>query len=805
MAITNEKELIYLPLEDVESEHCALIVEKGLAQVKGVESHKVELNNHRAAITVEDNEVVAEAVKAIKDLGYGVPTIKKTFPVLGMTCASCASSAESIVKVAEGVVSSSVNFATGNLIVEYLPNMTDASKLQKAVQSIGYDLLVEDETRQQETLEAIHAQKFKKLKNKTIWAVLLSLPVVVIGMFFMDIPYANEIMWFFATPVVLWLGKDFFVNAWKQAKHRSANMDTLVALSTGIAYVFSVFNMLFPQFWHQRGLHAHVYFEAAAVVIAFILLGKLLEEKAKGNTSSAIKKLMGLQPKTVMVMLPDGTEKQVAIEEVNAGDIILVKPGEKIAVDGMVTSGSSYVDESMLSGEPVPVLKKENEKVFAGTINQKGSFQFRAVKVGKETMLAQIIKMVQDAQGSKAPVQKLVDKIAGIFVPVVIGIAILTFVLWLILGGDNGVVQGLLAAVTVLVIACPCALGLATPTAIMVGVGKGAEKGILIKDAESLELAKKVNAIVLDKTGTITEGRPQVTGIQWLNNDDTTRSILMSIEKQSEHPLAEAVIKHLDGVPSHSLSMFDSITGKGVKAIHNNETYFVGNKKLLAENYITIAAPLQQQADEWSRQSKTIIWFADSKQALSVLAISDKVKETSVEAIKKMQEMGIDLYMLTGDNEATAKAIAQQTGIKHYRAEVLPQHKADFIKELQQQGKVVAMVGDGINDSTALATADVSIAMGKGSDIAMDVAKMTIISSDLTKISQAIRLSKQTVSTIKQNLFWAFIYNLIGIPVAAGILYPVNGFLLNPMIAGAAMALSSVSVVTNSLRLKWKK
>lgn len=805
MATTNEKELIYLPLEDVESEHCALIVEKGLAQVKGVESHKVELNNHRAAITVGDNEAVAEAVKAIKDLGYGVPTIKKTFPVLGMTCASCASSAESIVKAAEGVVSSSVNFATGNLTVEYLPNMTDASKLQKAVQSIGYDLLIEDETRQQETLEAIHAQKFKTLKNKTIWAVLLSLPVVVIGMFFMDIPYANEIMWLFATPVVLWLGKDFFINAWKQAKHRSANMDTLVALSTGIAYVFSVFNMLFPQFWHQRGLHAHVYFEAAAVVIAFILLGKLLEEKAKGNTSSAIKKLMGLQPRTVMVIQPDGTEKQIAIEEVNAGDIILVKPGEKIAVDGMVTSGNSYVDESMLSGEPVPVLKKENEKVFAGTINQKGSFRFKAVKVGKETMLAQIIKMVQDAQGSKAPVQKLVDKIAGIFVPVVIGIAILTFVLWLILGGDNGVVQGLLAAVTVLVIACPCALGLATPTAIMVGVGKGAEKGILIKDAESLELAKKVNAIVLDKTGTITEGRPQVTGIQWLNNDDTTRSILMSIEKQSEHPLAEAVIKHLDSVPAISLSMFDSITGKGVKAIYDKEAYFVGNKKLLAENYITIAAPLQQRADEWSKQSKTIIWFANSKQALSVLAISDRVKETSVEAIRQMQEMGIDLYMLTGDNEATAKAIAQQTGIKHYKAEVLPQHKADFVKELQQQGKVVAMVGDGINDSTALATADVSIAMGKGSDIAMDVAKMTIISSDLTKISQAIRLSKQTVSTIKQNLFWAFIYNLIGIPVAAGILYPVNGFLLNPMIAGAAMALSSVSVVTNSLRLKWKK
>lgn len=806
MATNNSKEIIYLPLENVESEHCALIVEKGLAQVKGLETHKVELNNRRAAITVENTEAIGEAVKTIKDLGYGVSTVKNTFPVLGMTCASCASSAESIVKYQQGVVSSSVNFATGNLTVEYIPNITNATKLQKAVQSVGYDLLIENETTQQETLEAIHEKKFKQLKNKTLWAVVLSLPVVVIGMFFMDMPYANLIMWAFSTPVVLWLGRDFFINAWKQTQHRSANMDTLVALSTGIAYIFSVFNMLFANFWHQRGLHAHVYFEAAAVIIAFILLGKLLEEKAKGNTSSAIKKLMGLQPKTVSVIQADGTEKQTAIEDVSTGDIILVKPGEKIAVDGMVISGNSYVDESMLSGEPVPVLKKENEKVFAGTINQKGSFQFKAVKVGKETMLAQIIRMVQDAQGSKAPVQKLVDKIAGIFVPVVMGIAVLTFILWLVLGGENGVVQGLLAAVTVLVIACPCALGLATPTAIMVGVGKGAEKGILIKDAESLELAKKVNAIILDKTGTITEGKPQVTGIEWLNNDDTAKDILLSIEKQSEHPLAEAVVNHFGKISNFTkVENFDSITGKGAKANYNNETYFVGNKKLLIENNIKIPDQLQQQVDKWGKESKTVIWFANSTQALSVIAISDKIKETSVQAIKEMQNMGIDLYMLTGDNEATAKAIANQTGIKHYKAEVLPQHKADFVKELQAQGKVVAMVGDGINDSTALATADVSIAMGKGSDIAMDVGKMTIISSDLTKIPQAIKLSKQTVATIKQNLFWAFIYNLIGIPIAAGILYPINGFLLNPMIAGAAMALSSVSVVSNSLRLKWKR
>ncbi|MFA7493272.1 MAG: heavy metal translocating P-type ATPase [Proteiniphilum sp.] len=733
-----------------------------------------------------------------------IKTIKQTLPVLGMSCASCASSAQTIVQHEPGVVNASVNFGTGNLTVEYQPAITDISKLQKAVQGVGFDLLVEDETTQQETLENIHAEKFQKLKKKTIWAIILALPVVVIGMFFMDMPYANQIMWLFATPVVFWLGKDFYLNAWKQARHRSANMDTLVALSTGIAYLFSLFNMLFPDFWFQRGLHAHVYFEAAAVIIAFILLGRLLEEKAKGNASTALKKLMGLQPKTVTVVRRFGIEEQVNIEEVNVDDIIVVKPGEKIAVDGVVTSGNSYVDESMLSGEPIPVLKEKEEKVFAGTINQKGSFQFRAVKVGKETMLAQIIKMVQDAQGSKAPVQKLVDKIAGIFVPVVIGIAILSFILWVILGGDHGIVHGLLAAVTVLVIACPCALGLATPTAIMVGVGKGAENGILIKDAESLELAKKVNVVVLDKTGTITEGRPQVTDIRWFNNDDSTKDILFSIEKQSEHPLAEAVVKHLEGTATTSLTKFGSITGKGAKADHNDETYFTGNRKLLTENNITIAEELLQYAEEWTTQAKTVIWFADSRQALSVIAISDKIKETSIDAIRQMQDMGIELYMLTGDNEATAKAIAQQTGIHHYKAEVLPQHKAEFIKELQQQGKIVAMVGDGINDSTALATSDVSIAMGKGSDIAMDVAKMTIISSDLTKIPQAIRLSKQTVATIKQNLFWAFIYNTIGIPIAAGILYPINGFLLNPMIAGAAMALSSVSVVSNSLRLKWK-
>ncbi len=806
MAMTTEnKPPVYIPLEGVDSEHCALIVDKELSSVKGILSHKVELNNHRAVITAENKQTVADAVKAIRDLGYGVSTLKKTIPVLEMSCAACAVNVESIIREQAGVVDAVVNFATATVTVEYLPAMIRIEDLQKAVQSVGYDLLIEPGTSETETLDALHEEQYKRLKGRTIAALLLSAPLVVIGMFFMDMPYANEIMWALATPVVLWLGKNFFINAWKQARHRSANMDTLVALSTGVAYLFSVFNTLFPQFWHARGLHGHVYFEAAAVVIAFILLGKLLEEKAKGNTSTAIRKLIGLQPKTVTVIHDGGHPMEMPIERLKVGDIVLVKPGEKVAVDGIVISGNSYVDESMLSGEPLPVLKNEHAKVFAGTINQKGSFQFRAEKVGSETLLAQIIRMVREAQGSKAPVQKLVDRIAGIFVPVVIVIALLAFVAWYLLGGENGFTQGIMALVTVLVIACPCALGLATPTAIMVGVGKGAERGILIRDAESLELAKKIEAIVLDKTGTITEGKPRVTDEYWSQNTDELRRILFSMEKHSEHPLAEAVVKHLSPGEPLALEDFQSITGSGIRAVVHGNSYLAGNKNLLLEHHIQIDPELERKADAWSAQSKTLVWFGDHQKALAVIAISDKIKSSSVDAIAQLKKMGIEVYMLTGDQEATAAAMASQAGIENYRAEVLPQQKAEFVKQLQAQGKIVAMVGDGINDSTALAQADVSIAMGQGSDIAMDVAKMTIISSDLSKIPQAIQLSRQTVATIRQNLFWAFVYNLIGIPIAAGVLYPINGFLLDPMIAGAAMALSSVSVVSNSLRLKWKK
>ena len=801
---TETRKQIYIPLENVESEHCALIVDKGIQSVKNITSHTVELNNNRAVIeTDKPEEVIPNVVKTIRDLGYEVTTIKKTIPVLQMTCASCAISTESIVKFLPGVVSSQVNYAAATLTVEYIPSLVTVNQMRQAVQSIGYDLFIEEGNENSETLEELHQKKYNLLKKKTIGAVFLTLPLVFIAMFFMVIPYANYIMWVLSTPVILGFGKDFFINAWKQTKHGSANMDTLVALSTGVAYIFSVFNTLFPDYWHSKGLHAHVYFESAAVVIAFILLGKLLEENAKGNTSSAIKKLIGLQPKTVNVI--DAEQNQIAlpIEQVEVGMTIIVKPGDKVAVDGMVIQGSSFVDESMLSGEPLAVKKEVNDKVFSGTINQKGSFQFKAEKIGSDTMLAQIIKMVQEAQGSKAPVQKLVDKIAGIFVPIVIGIALLSLIAWIIWGGENGFTQGLLALVTVLVIACPCALGLATPTAIMVGVGKGAEEGILIKDAESLELAKKINAIILDKTGTITKGKPTVTDVIWAEENDSSKQILLSIEKQSEHPLAEAVVNYLKDINTVHIHHIESLTGKGVKANYKDINYLVGNQKLLTENQILIDNSLKEQADKWLHEAKTVIWFADDKKALAVLAIADEIKETSIEAIKELQKMGIEVHMLTGDNYNTAKAIAEKTGISSFKGEVLPKDKADFVKELQAQGKIVAMVGDGINDSTALAHANVSIAMGKGSDIAIDVAKMTIISSDLMKISTAIKLSKNTVNTIKQNLFWAFIYNVVGIPIAAGILYPINGFLLNPMIAGAAMALSSISVVGNSLRLKY--
>lgn len=732
------------------------------------------------------------------------PKTTQTFPVLDMSCAACATRVEKTLNRQPGVYHAQVNYAAATATVEYNPQECTPETLKDAIQNAGYDLVIETNAQKEKIAEDAHSRKYRQLKQRTIFSLMLSVPVAIIGMCFMDWTYANYVMWILSTPVVFWLGRDFYRNAWKQLKHRTSNMDTLVAVSTGIAYTFSLFNLFWPEFWLSRGIHPHVYFEAASVIISFILLGRLLEEKAKGNTSEAIKKLMGLQPATVTILTPEGQLKEIPVEQVQQGQRLVVKPGSRIAVDGTVYEGSSYVDESMLTGEPLPTEKIPGAKVYAGTINQKGSFSFIADKVGSETVLAHIIRMVQDAQGSKAPVQQLVDRIAAIFVPTILSIAVLSFLVWIWLDSSNGFTHGLLAAVTVTIIACPCALGLATPTAIMVGIGKGAENGILIKDAESLETARKVNAIVLDKTGTLTEGRPTVTDISDPLLQSPLGDVLFTLESASEHPLAQAIVQYQTRqlLP---MEEFESLTGLGVRGKINGTYYYAGNRRLLETHHLTVSPALTEEAARLSQEAKTVIWLADSQQALGLVAIADRIKPTSREAVRQLQKMGISTYMLTGDNPETAQRIAAQCGITHFQAEVLPQQKAQFIKDLQKEGKIVAMVGDGINDSAALAQADLSIAMGKGSDIAMDVAKMTLISSDLNKITDAIRLSQATVRTIRENLFWAFIYNLIGIPVAAGILYPINGFLLNPMIAGAAMAMSSVSVVSNSLRLKRKK
>ena len=752
----------------------------------------------------------------------------QTFPVTGLGCAGCAARVNRILGSQPGVTSANVNFASSTAQIEYDTEKCSLEDLRAAVQEGGYDILTDDEDDSEKEAEDEHARQYSALKTQTVGAVALAVPITVLGMTLMDSAWAGYVTWILATVSVFFFGRRFYVNAWKQLKHGSANMDTLVATSTGIAYLFSLFNLLFPDFWLSRGIEPHLYFEAASVIIAFILLGRLLEDRAKRKTTDAIRKLAGLQPSTVTVIRGQETaEMTIPVEQARAGDIIMVRPGERIAVDGTVMEGESNVDESMLNGEPLPSRKSAGDKVYAGTVNLSGAFRFRAEKTGKDTVLAQIVKMVQDAQGSKAPVQNIVDKVAGIFVPAIIGISVLVFVCWWVFAPSEGFVHGILSMVTVLIIACPCALGLATPTAIIVGLGKGAEYGILIKDAASLEIAKKIDTVILDKTGTITEGHPAVTDQCWETGADTGKKILYRLERLSGHPLSEAIVSALEkqvketeeksgqngtGL-AYEIKDFESIPGKGIRGNAvisgpdgktESRTYYAGNTGLLEENGIRISKSLSDLAEKWLRESKTVVWFADRVAAIAAIAITDKVKETSAGAVARLHEMGIETWMLTGDNEKSAATVAGQAGITHYMAGMLPQDKAEYVKKLQAAGHTVGMAGDGINDSAALAQADLSIAMGTGSDIAIDTAMLTILSSDLLKIPQAVRLSRLTVRTIRQNLFWAFIYNLIAIPVAAGILYPFNGFLLNPMIGGAAMALSSVSVVTNSLRLRRK-
>ena len=733
-------------------------------------------------------------------------TETKVLPVLEMSCAVCAGNVESTVQALSGVEKASVNFAAGTLTVTYNPSVITLEVMQAAVQAAGYDLIVEaeDPVAMQEEKARMH---YKILRRNTIGAWTLSIPLALLGMVFMHVPFGNWIMMVLALAIMIFFGRSFYVNGVRHALKGKANMDTLVALSTSIAFLFSLFNTLCPGFWLGKGLEPHVYYEASGVIIAFVLLGKLMEERAKNSTSSAIKGLMGLQPKTAR-LVTDGREEEVPISNLQVGNVVSVRPGEKIPVDGTLLQGSSSVDESMLSGEPIPVEKNAGDRVLAGTINQKGAFTMEATSVGGTTVLAQIVQMVQSAQGSKAPVQRIVDKISGIFVPVVVLLSFLTFVCWLVIGGESYFSYALLSAVSVLVIACPCALGLATPTALMVGMGKGAEQHILIKDAFALENLCKVDTVVLDKTGTLTEGVPVVTDSYWISDDNIRYlDVLYTAEQKSEHPLASAILCWLEesGAKVCEAENFESLTGRGVRIQVEGVTYWVGSQGLLDIFQAGIPEKVRKQIGQWQEDGQSVVFYGQETRLLAVLAISDRIKPTSAEAVKELKKQGIEVHLLTGDGVRTAERVAATLDIGYYKAEVMPNDKEEYTISLQQQGKKVAMVGDGINDSQALARADVSIAMGKGTDIAMDVAMVTLITSDLLLLPSAIRLSKQTVRLIYQNLFWAFIYNVIGIPLAAGVLFPINGLLLNPMLASAAMAFSSVSVVLNSLRLKFMK
>ena len=733
-------------------------------------------------------------------------TETKVLPVLEMSCAVCAGNVESTVQALSGVEKASVNFAAGTLTVTYNPSVITLEVMQAAVQAAGYDLIVEaeDPVAMQEEKARMH---YKILRRNTIGAWTLSIPLALLGMVFMHVPFGNWIMMVLALAIMIFFGRSFYVNGVRHALKGKANMDTLVALSTSIAFLFSLFNTLCPGFWLGKGLEPHVYYEASGVIIAFVLLGKLMEERAKNSTSSAIKGLMGLQPKTAR-LVTDGREEEVPISNLQVGNVVSVRPGEKIPVDGTLLQGSSSVDESMLSGEPIPVEKNAGDRVLAGTINQKGAFTMEATSVGGTTVLAQIVQMVQSAQGSKAPVQRIVDKISGIFVPVVVLLSFLTFVCWLVIGGESYFSYALLSAVSVLVIACPCALGLATPTALMVGMGKGAEQHILIKDAFALENLCKVDTVVLDKTGTLTEGVPVVTDSYWISDDNIRYlDVLYTAEQKSEHPLASAILCWLEesGAKVCEAENFESLTGRGVRIQVEGVTYWVGSQGLLDIFQAGIPEKVRKQIGQWQEDGQSFVFYGQETRLLAVLAISDRIKPPSAEAVKELKKQGIEVHLLTGDGVRTAERVAATLDIGYYKAEVMPNDKEEYIISLQQQGKKVAMVGDGINDSQALARADVSIAMGKGTDIAMDVAMVTLITSDLLLLPGAIRLSKQTVRLIYQNLFWAFIYNVIGIPLAAGVLFPINGLLLNPMLASAAMAFSSVSVVLNSLRLKFMK
>jgi P-type Cu2+ transporter len=719
--------------------------------------------------------------------------LKNVFAVTGMACASCAVSVETMIASLPGVTNASVNYAGANVYVTYNPEVVSPADFARSVESIGYGLIIEDDDLS-EKLEDIEFKHFRQLKRKLIVAGIFAIPVFILSMFhIIHFENKNLILLILSLPVILFSGSEFYINAWKQARHGMVNMDTLVALSTGIAFIFSFINTVFPSIFLNSGLQPHVYFESATVIIAFILIGKFLEERSKSKASSVIRSLMGLQPKKLTVTR-NGTEMEIPLSLVAPNDQVMVRPGDRIPVDGVVETGNSYIDESMISGEPLPVFKSEGANVFAGTLNINGSIILIASKTGRNTLLAGIIAMVQEALSAKPPIQKLADKIASVFVPIVLVLAAITFIIWWIAGPQPSLTFAFLTTISVLIIACPCALGLATPTALMAGIGRSATQGILIRNAENLETACKITAVIFDKTGTLTTGKPTVTKSNWLKNDPILRQMLYSIEKQSAHPLAYAISSLFENMQMLTPDFFEDIPGKGIKANYKGFKCMAGNTTLMAENDITL--PDGFNDDENS------VFYACNGEIVAGFSIEDKIRENSLEAVSKLRKEGIEVFMLTGDKYSSAAKMAEKAGITKFFAGVLPAEKNQFVKDLKLQGYKVAMVGDGINDSAAMAEADLGIAMSGGSDIAIDSAGIILMNGDLRSVAQAIRLSKATVRIIRQNFFWAFFYNIIAIPIAAGVLYPFAGFLLSPMIAGAAMAMSSVTVVMNSLRLK---
>jgi len=795
---------------------CAATIEKGLSEIPGIEQADVNFALEKASIRYDPTKVDLAKIKdAVSQLGYGVATRKSIFPVSGMTCASCVARVEEALSKVPGVISASVNLASEKVTVEYLEG-TELAEMKRAVEDAGYELGAEAQTLEDVTTAA--RREIRALRNRFIVAAILASIIMVLGFVpsFAGKPY---LLWALATPVQFWAGWRFYQGAWGALKHKTSDMNTLIAVGTSVAYFYSFIAVVFPGLFPGDMLEPHLYFDTSAMIIALVLLGRFLEARARGQTSEAIKKLIGMQPRTALV-IREGEQREIPVEDVRVGDVILVRPGERVPVDGIVRLGYSSVDESMITGESIPVEKKVGDEVIGATINKTGSFQFQATRVGKETTLSRIVRMVEEAQGSKAPIQRLADVIASYFVPTVIGIAIVTFVVWYFAGPPPALTFALLNFVAVLVIACPCALGLATPTAITVGTGKGAEHGILIRNGETLERAHQINTVLLDKTGTLTRGEPMVTDVVAapFSSPEEVLRLAASAEHSSEHPLGEAVVraareKKLELSPS---SDFNAVLGQGVEASVEGKRLFLGNFRLMKERGLSLNG-LENKATELLEGGKTVMFLGWDRQVAGIIALADTLKPGAREAVQMLRKMGIETAMLTGDNRRTAEAIAREAGINRVLAEVLPDRKAEEVKKLQKEGKVVAMVGDGINDAPALAQADIGIAIGTGTDVAMETGDITLITGDLMGVVTAISLSKRTMRTIKQNLFWAFAYNTALIPVAAGVLYLAFGktgvpsglhFILgdygflNPMLAAAAMAASSVTVVSNSLRLR---